>query len=140
MSAVRLVTIICDYPGCDTSTDASGHTVTEARRLARREAWIRRGTWDLCPGHQGRGVQPRRTSPDASPLAEQMALQGLTYRDLAAASTYDAAYLCRLANGHQKPSREAARAIAGALGVAPERLWGEDDLVMRRPARSAMRS
>jgi len=62
-----------------------------------------------------------------------MARRSVSFRGLAFVTGLDAGYLCRIANGERRPSREAAVAIAKALGVGPGLLWGRGaDL---RPAR-----
>jgi lambda repressor-like predicted transcriptional regulator len=71
-----------------------------------------------------------------SRMEREMGRKGVTYRALAATSTYSGGYLCRVAHRIQKPSWEAACAIAGALGVEPGRLWGPGDIAeprIRRP-------
>lgn len=58
------------------------------------------------------------------PMVEEMNRRGWSYRDLGHASGYSAPFLCRVAHGHRRPSRQAQVVIAKALGVSPRRLWG----------------
>ena len=58
-------------------------------------------------------------------LRAEMERRQLSYRDLAFLTGYSAGFLCRVANGKRRPSREHALAIARALKVSPGRLWAE---------------
>jgi transcriptional regulator with XRE-family HTH domain len=51
-----------------------------------------------------------------------MEREGLSFRDLEAATGFSASYLCRVANGQRKPSPLAVRKLARALRMRPEEL------------------
>ena len=57
-----------------------------------------------------------------SPMAEAMARQGISFRRLAFKVDCDPGYLCRVARGLRRPSKEIAERIADALGIAPQRV------------------
>lgn len=58
-------------------------------------------------------------------MKEAMARKDYSFRNLAFLTKYSAAYLCRVAKGDRQPSREAALAIAKALGVPVSRIYEE---------------
>jgi transcriptional regulator with XRE-family HTH domain len=64
------------------------------------------------------------TIAEPNRLREEMRRQRLSFRDLAFLTGHSAGYLCHLATGRRRPSRESALRIAKALHVAPARLWG----------------
>lgn len=49
-------------------------------------------------------------------LRDAMARKGYSFRDLAFQTDLDPGYLCRVANGERRPSKDAALRIALALG------------------------
>jgi hypothetical protein len=56
MTAVKLVTLVCDYPDCGSSIDTAEGHAEGARYAAAKSGWIatRSGsTVDLCPAHRG---------------------------------------------------------------------------------------
>ena len=55
-------------------------------------------------------------------LQERMSERDLSYRDLAFLTGLDAGFLCRVANGQRRLSRESAFRVAKALEVSPRRL------------------
>jgi len=55
-------------------------------------------------------------------LRERMAERGLSYRDLAFLTGLDAGFLCKVANGQRRLSRDSAFKVARALGIAPRHL------------------
>lgn len=53
MSIVKTYDVFCDAEGCPMWAGDSSSTLNSAtaRRLARREGWVRRNGQDLCPDH-----------------------------------------------------------------------------------------
>lgn len=57
-------------------------------------------------------------------MREAMERKGLSFRNLEFLTDLSAGYLCRVANGQRRPSKQAALVIAKALGISPQRLVG----------------
>lgn len=51
MSIIKTLTVACDFPGCDDTTDDGGTTNGEARNYAFLSGWGLRAGRDYCPTH-----------------------------------------------------------------------------------------
>jgi transcriptional regulator with XRE-family HTH domain len=57
-------------------------------------------------------------------MREAMARQGYSFRDLGFLTELSPGYLCRVARGERRLSKEAAFRVARVLKIAPRRLVG----------------
>lgn len=63
-----------------------------------------------------------RGNGNMTTLREAMNERRVSYRDLAFLTELDAGFLCRVANGQRRLSRESALRVARALRISPRRL------------------
>ena len=64
MSTAREVTVWCDVAECPEWGPQGQYasTAAEARKMARRDGWVRRNGNDLCPRHN-----PNHSEPESPP-------------------------------------------------------------------------